>query len=224
MKLKLVAFAVGAVIVVGGGYAAYDYYAGNHVAVQNVIPANASAQAAGGAVEASKLDGQWNISADSKVYFSVTTSKETVNFEGSAVKGSWVLHSSDPSKMKAEAALDLKSISSGNSQRDEHVRGEKFLNAAANPEAKFTLKSIENFPKTWKEGEKVSFDMTGTLTVNGKPKDVTFKSDAVYSQDAIRMEGSTVVTFEDFGLKNPHAVVVSTENNVTVQLRLILKK
>ncbi|WP_248923928.1 YceI family protein [Paenibacillus hamazuiensis] len=227
MRLKMVAFAVGVIAVLGGGYAAYDYYAGNHVTVEGVIPAsgNNSVQAAAGVIEAAKLSGQWSIKQpDSKVYISVTTSKETVNIEAGSVTGVWTLDSADAGKMKAEAAVSLGSLQSGNGQRDNHIKGANYLDAAAHPEAKFALKGFENFPKEWKEGEKVSFNMNGTLTVKGISKDVTFKNDAVYSQGTIRMEGSTVVTFADFGMKNPHAVVLDTENNVTVQTRLVLEK
>ncbi|MBD0382637.1 YceI family protein [Paenibacillus sedimenti] len=225
MKLKLTAIAVGAVVVLGGAYYAYDYYAGNHVTIQEAVPASASSSQTQGsavAVDAGALNGQWNIHSDSKVYFSVTTSKETVNFEGSSVKGSWALNTTDPAKMTAEAIVGIDALQSGNSQRDGHVKGAQYLNAQTFPEAKFTLKSIDNFPKEWKEGEKVSFNMTGTLTIKDKSKDVTFKSDAVYSQGKINLGGTTVVTFDDFGMKNPHTVVLDTENNVKVTLSLVL--
>lgn len=98
------------------------------------------------------------------------------------------------------------------------------MNAAQFPEAVFTLKDFGNFPQEWKEGEKVSFDMNGTLTVKGISKDVTFKSEAMYSQGVISMEGSAVVTFDDFGMQNPHTVLLDSQNDVTVQLRLQLER
>lgn len=225
MKLKLAAVVAGAIIVLGGAYYAYDYYAGNHVTIQEAVPASAAASqggAAAAAVDAGKLNGDWTIQQNSKVYFSVTTSKETVNFENGTVKGNWVINTADPSKMSAEAAVGIDALQSGNSQRDGHIKGADYLNAQSFPEAKFTLKSIDNFPKEWKEGEKVSFNMTGTLTVKDKSKDVTFKTDAVYNQGVINLGGSTVVTFADFGMKNPHTVVLDTQNDVKITLSLIM--
>ncbi|WP_019535771.1 YceI family protein [Paenibacillus ginsengihumi] len=219
MNKKMVAFAAGVLVVLGGGYAAYDYFVGNHVTIQEAIPAAAPAQS-GTSVAASELDGVWSIRPDSKVYVSVTTSKETVNFEGSSVQGSWTVNTSDFSQMKVEAKLQIDSLQSGNAQRDNHVQGEKFLNAAQYPEAVFTLQDFANFPQEWKEGERVSFDMNGTLTVKGISKDVTFKSEAMYNQGVISMEGSAVVTFDDFGMQNPHTVLLDSQNDVTVQLRL----
>jgi polyisoprenoid-binding protein YceI len=225
MRRKLAALSAGVLVILGGGaYLAYDYYAGNHVAIQEVIPADAPVEAAAGPVDAEQLNGDWSLASDSKVYFSVTTSKETVNFEGSSVKGNWQLDTSDPAKVSAEAVLDVNTLQSGNSQRDGHVKGTRFLDAEQFPEAKFTVKTFDNLPAEWKEGEQVAFKMTGTLTVKGISKDVTFDSKAVYNQGAISMEGSSVVTFNDFGMENPHTVLLDTENNITVELRLILEK
>ncbi|NEW07880.1 YceI family protein [Paenibacillus sp. SYP-B3998] len=223
MKKKLVGFAVGAVIILGGAYYAYDYYAGNHVTIKEAIPVTATSNAASTkTVDVGVLNKEWSIQPDSKVYFSITTSKEKVNFEGGAVKGNWTLNVTDPAKMNAEAFVSIDNLQSGNSQRDGHVKGEDFLNAQAFPEAKFKLKSIDQFPKKWKEGEKISFNMTGTLTVKDKSKDVTFKTDAVYNQGVINLGGSTVITFDDYGMKNPHAVVLETENNIIITLSLLL--
>ncbi|WP_409343233.1 YceI family protein [Paenibacillus sp. MBLB4367] len=221
MNIKKAVISLGTLVVLAGGaYGAYDYFAGNHVTIQEVIPADAPVQAGAAVVEASKLNGQWSIQPDSKVYFSVTTSKETVNFEGGSVQGSWLIDTSDLNKMSGKGAVDINALQSGNSQRDGHIKGAEYLNASANPEATFTVKSFENFPKEWKEGSKAPFTMKGTLTIKGISKDVTFASEALYTQGAFKMEGSTVVTFHDFGMKNPHTVMLDTQNDVTVQLRL----
>ncbi|MEK3913202.1 YceI family protein [Paenibacillus sp. FSL H7-0331] len=229
MNIRKTVLALGvAAVLIGGGYAAYDYYAGNHITIQQVIPAAATSSASvptnsmTAAVPA-KLDGLWTIQPASKVYLSVTTSKETVNIEGASVKGTWVINTAEPNLMKAEGIVDTTVLQSGNPQRDNHVKGNDSLNTAKFPEAKFTVKSFDNFPKEWKEGSKVSFTMTGTLTIKDIAKDVTFTSEALYSQGALNVEGSTVVTFADYGMKNPHTVLLEAQNNVTVQLRLVLK-
>ncbi|WP_028611445.1 YceI family protein [Paenibacillus harenae] len=225
MPIKKTVISLGALVVLaGGGYFAYDYYAGNHVTIQEVIPADAPVQAGTAAVDPTELNGEWTIQPDSKVYFSVTTSKETVNFEGAAVNGSWTIDTVDPAKMSAQGVVDINALQSGNSQRDGHVKGEGYLDAAANPEATFTVNSFENFPQEWTEGAAAAFAMNGTLTVKGVSKDVTFDAEALYSQGSFKMEGSTVVTFNDFGMKNPHTVMLDTQNDVTVQLQLNLNK
>lgn len=92
------------------------------------------------------------------------------------------------------------------------------------PEAKFTVKSFDKSLTAWQEGVKVPFTMTGTLDVKGISKEVTFQNEAVYDQGLLKMQGKTVVTFADFGMKNPHTVMLDTENNVTLQLSLVFKR
>lgn len=211
------------VVLLGGAYGAYDYFAGNHVEIQSVIPAQAAAGGASGEViAADKLNRAWMIQQGSQAYFSVTTSKETVNFAGKSVKGSWNLNLNDPAKNTANGTVEIAALDSGNAQRDNHVKGADYLNAGQFPESTFTVKSFEKLPKEWKEGTSVPFLMAGTLTVKGISKDVTFESEAVYDKGTIKMEGDTVITFADFGMKNPHTVMLDTQNNVTVKLSLIL--
>lgn len=227
LKVKAAVIAAGLVVLAGGGaYAAYDYYAGNHVEVKEVISTTTTggtaAGAAGGAVAASAINGNWSIQPTSEVYFSVTTSKETVNFAVKSVKGSWQLNAADASQNKAEGTVDLNALDSGNGQRDNHIKGNDYLQVANHPQAVFTVKSFEQLPQEWKEGQAAPFKMTGTLSLRGMTKEVTFDSKAQYDQGQLKVEGSTVVTFADFGMKNPHTVGLETENNVTVQLRLVL--
>ncbi|MNO05015.1 hypothetical protein D3C81_2262350 [compost metagenome] len=60
--------------------------------------------------------------------------------------------------------------------------------------------------------------------MKGVDKDVVFQSQAVYNEGKLMLSGTTKVTFSDFGLTNPHNVVLETENEFTVQLELILAK
>lgn len=228
-------------VLLAGGYVAYDYYAGNHVEIEAVIPAagqpsagqQASGQPPGGQPApgststpsiADKLNGAWKVAAPSKVYFSVTTSKETVNFVGDQVRGEWQVDLAKSANMKGQGEADIASLSSGNGQRDGHIKGNDYLQASTHPKASFQVTSFEGVPSEWKEGQVVPLKMKGKLNVKGIDKEVTFDSNALYEQNQLKLSGSTVVTFGDYGMKNPHAVVLQTENNVTVRLELVLNK
>ncbi|MFD1954944.1 YceI family protein [Paenibacillus thailandensis] len=212
-----------AVLIVGGGvgYGLYDYYAGNHVQVESVIAAPAEG-GTGEAVDMELINGVWNIDPSSTVYFSVTTSKETVNFAVNNVSGSWTIDTADPSRMAGEGKIDLNAIDSGNSQRDGHIKEADYFNVEETPEATFTATSFEGVPAEWTEGQPFPFKMSGTMTVKGISKEVTFEGNGVYEGGQIKLESDTAVTFSDFGMTNPHRVVLDTENTVTVQLRLTL--
>ncbi|MBT2290326.1 YceI family protein [Paenibacillus albidus] len=242
MKRKTIALIAAAVIIVGGviAYTVMNKTLGNNIEIESVIPsqepgnagnnsaaaadASTSGEAAGAAVTAEQLNGDWTIADTSKVYWSVTTSKETVNFVDNLVQGSWKVNLDDPAAMTGEGIVELSGLDSGNAKRDEHVKGADFLDVTANPQAAFTAMSFSELPKEWTEGTAVPVQMDGTLTVKGTAKDVTFDAQAVYSGGQLMLSGTTKVTFADFGLTNPHSVVLDTENEFEVRLELVLSK
>ncbi|OWA37213.1 hypothetical protein B9G55_03855 [Saccharibacillus sp. O16] len=234
--------AAAAVVVIGGagGYAWMTNYLGNNVEIESVLPTQAAsnsntgatakaAEAAettpsGAAVAEGDLNGEWKIADTSKVYFSVKTSQEEVNFADNKVSGTWNVNVADPSKMSGKGAIEVEAIDSGNAQRDEHIKSDDFFQMSKYPQATFTADSFEGLPTEWKEGEVYDFTMGGTLTVKGMEKPVKFAAKASYQGGKLLLSGTTTVTFEDFGLKNPHSVVLSTENDIKVQLELSLEK
>lgn len=238
MKKKTLAW-VGAGVVVAGAVTAFillNNSLGNNVEIESVIPAQAqgsnssgtvaanAAETTGAAVTAEQLNGAWNIADNSKVYWSVTTSKETVNFINEEVTGTWNVNLEDATSMTGEGTVEMSALDSGNGQRDDHVKEADFLNVAEFPQSTFVVSSFSELPAEWTEDTAVPVEMQGTLTVKGVEKDVTFQSQAVYSGGQLLMSGTTTVTFEDFGLANPHSIVLETENNLEVRLELALTK
>ncbi|UQZ34964.1 YceI family protein [Paenibacillus sp. PK3_47] len=238
MKKKTWAW-VGAGVVIAGAITAFillNNSLGNNVEIESVIPAETqagnssgtaaanAAETAGAAVTAEQLNGAWTIADTSKVYWSVTTSRETVNFVNEEVAGTWNVNLADPAAMTGEGTLEMSALDSGNGQRDEHVKGADYLNIAEFPQSTFVVSSFSELPAEWTEGTAVPVEMQGTLTVKGVEKDVTFQSQAVYSGGQLLLSGTTTVTFEDFGLANPHSIVLETENNLEVRLELALNK
>lgn len=236
MKRKRIALIAAGVIMVGvvTGYTLLDKSLGNNVEIQSVIPGQGNDTAAGGAnstgasagvvVTAEQLNGDWTVTDTSKVYWSVTTSKETVNFVDNKVQGTWKVNIDDSTTMAGEGTVDMSALDSGNSQRDEHVKGEDFLSVAEFSQSTFVVKSFSELPTEWTEGATMPVEMQGTLTVKGVEKDVTFQSQAAYSEGHLMLSGTTTVAFSDFGLSNPHNVVLETENNLEVRLELVLTK
>ena len=230
--------AAAAVVVIGGGatYAFMTNYLGNNVEIESVLPTQAAANtestsgttteaaSTGAAVAAEDLNGTWNIADASKVYFSVTTSQETVNFVDDQVSGTWDVNVADAAQMKGSGAIEIDAIDSGNAQRDDHIKSDDYFQMSQYPQATFTATAFEGLPQEWTDGEVYDFTLDGTLTLKGIEKPVTFKAKASYQDGKLLLSGTAVVTFEDFGLANPHSVVLSTENDINVQLELTLEK
>lgn len=252
-KNTILIAAVAAVVIGGAGaYAWFDRYVGNNVEIESVLSPLAGEAAAepdsvataeAGAANAeggtdmngsaaqndtdsdlASLDGLWNISGESKVYWSVTTSRETVNFVNEAVKGSWNVNTNDAGAMTGEAVLDMTALDSGNGQRDGHVKSADYLDTDTYPEAAFTAQSISALPAEWAEGTAADIEISGILTVKGVEKEVTFAGQAMHRDGQLLLSATTRVTFGDFGMANPHTVVLETENDLNVQLELVLDK
>ncbi|WP_339222441.1 YceI family protein [Paenibacillus sp. FSL H8-0332] len=237
MKKRTIAITA-AIVIIAGAITAFilvNNSLGNKVEIESVIPeqaqdsgarkeGTANAAAAAAAVRPEQLNGNWNITEPSKVYLSVTTSKETVNFVDPSVKGTWKVNLEDASAMTGEGTVDMSALDSGTAQRDEHVKGADFLSVTEFPQSTFAVKSFSELPKEWTEGTAVPVKLQGTLTVKGIEKEVTFDAQALYSGGQLKLSGTTMVTFEDFGMSNPHSIVLDTENDLEVRLELTLSK
>jgi CubicO group peptidase (beta-lactamase class C family)/polyisoprenoid-binding protein YceI len=236
-KLLIITFSL-IVIALLGGYALYDYYAGNHIEIISVIkniespsssPSSSSPTSSPSSsptkatdLTESQLNKHWVINAESQVFFSVTTSKESVNFIAGKTQGDWNFNLTKPEQMKAKATIDVTGLDSGNSDRDNDIKGFQYFDTNSNPTASFEAQSFPQWPTKWREGEKIQFKMNGIITVKSIAKNVVVNCEAIYELNQIKLSGKTSVTFSDFGMTNPHTLVLSTENDVQIQLELIL--
>lgn len=221
----IIAGAAAALIV--GGTAAYggiNNFLGNNVEIESVMSGNTEPSGEAQTVSSEELTGAWALQDESKVYWSITTSQETVNFVNDAVTGAWSIDFAAPESMSAEGIMDMSALDSGNAQRDDHLQESDFFDVAAYPEATFTADTFTGLPEEWTEGEVVPVTIEGTMTVRGVEKDVTFFSEVSYQEGNLLLSGQTEVTFDDFGMENPHNVVVETENDVNVRLELVLSQ
>jgi len=79
--------------------------------------------------------------------------------------GSFTYDEKDPAKDKVEVTIKTGSIDTNHAERDKHIRGSDFLNAAKFPEAKFVSTAVK------KDGE--TYKITGDFTLNGVTKPIT---------------------------------------------------
>ncbi|HIW95425.1 MAG TPA: YceI family protein [Candidatus Corynebacterium gallistercoris] len=115
-------------------------------------------------------------------------------FSGKATSGTNLENAS------IEVTIDVASIDTRNSQRDEHLRAGDFFDAENHPQITFTSTSVEA-----KDDQTLA--VTGDLTIKGNTQSVTidfdFTGEAVdpWGQTRVGFEGSTVINRRDFGLE-----------------------
>ena len=124
----------------------------------------------------------------------------------------------------AEISVDMTTIVSNDSRRENAIRGA--VGASANPTATFVLSSPVDLPSGLADGETVTIDAVGDLTVNGVTNSTTFTINALVRDDGFGVvTGSTNIVFEDFDVQAPSApIVVSVDDNGIVEFQLIVAK
>lgn len=151
----------------------------------------------------------------------------TVSGKFNSFEGTVVSEKDDFSDAKISFSADIDSITTGNEQRDGHLKSADFFDAATHPKLSFVSTGI-----VCKSGS--DFDVTGDLTIRGVTRQVTLDVDFGGTQGDFY--GNTVAGFElngkinrqDFGLTwsavtEAGGIVVSDDVKLHMNVELIKK-
>ncbi len=122
----------------------------------------------------------------------------TVKGRFTGVKGTIMDHADDPTQSSVQAEIDARSISTGDEQRDAHLRSADFLDVENHPTITFRSTRIE--------GTRESFRVTGDLTIRGTTRQVTLDAEFngsgtnPYGKQVAGFSATTQINRKDFGL------------------------
>lgn len=140
------------------------------------------------------------------------TGRITVGADGKIV--------SDQSKF----VVDMKTLKSDSDKRDGFIQ-RSTLNTAEYPTAEFVPTATTGLPSPLPASGKVSFQLTGNLTVHGVTHPVTWNVTGQVDGDQITGQATTSFKFEDFGMSPPHVfVVLSVQDNINLQMNFQLSR
>ena len=128
--------------------------------------------------------------------------------------GSFMLDSENVSDNSVSLTIDAGSVDTNNKKRDDHLKGPDFFNAKEFPSISFTSSKVT--------GKGDDFQVTGTLTVLGKEKEITADMKMVgegedpWGNYRAGFEGSFTLDRTDFGMDFMKDGGLGTEVSVTL--------
>lgn len=146
----------------------------------------------------------------------------TVVGETNQVVGQILVNKQDPSKSQlGEIKIDVSTLATDNDLRNRTLRGRILeTDTPANQYATFVAKSLTGLPSSITVGQKVTFKITGDLTVHQVTKSVAFDASVtVVSDQQITGTASTTVKYSDFDISVPDVPSVTGLGD-TVKLAL----
>ncbi|MFF5968625.1 YceI family protein [Streptomyces collinus] len=147
------------------------------------------------------LSGEWVVDpAHSRIGFSVRHAMVTT------VRGCFLEYESrlyfdayDPTRSRADITLFTASVDTGVEQRDAHLVGRDFLDAATYPRMRFTSTGVQ-------QTDADLFSMSGELTIKGISRpvvlDMTYIGNVTdpFGYDRVGFDGTTTINRSDWGL------------------------
>jgi polyisoprenoid-binding protein YceI len=137
------------------------------------------------------------------------------------VSGSLTIEGTTVTETEIEG--DLTALQSDESRRDGQLSSQS-IETSQFPTATFVLTSPIDFGEVT-EGETVSVEAEGELTIHGVTNAVTIALEATLENDTIVVTGSTPIVFADYDIEKPRSVVVlSVEDHGEMELQLFFTK
>ena len=137
------------------------------------------------------------------------------------VTGSMTLDGAQVSAV--DLTVDMKSVSSDNSQRDGQFQG-RIMATSTYPTATFKLTQPLVVSSVPTDSTVVNAKATGDLTLHGVTKSVTFDLAAQRDGANIKVNGTIPVVFADYRIANPSAGPATTEDHGVLEFLVVFEK
>lgn len=118
---------------------------------------------------------------------------------------------------------DISQFTSDSGRRDNAIR-DRFLESARFPDVTFSITQVEGLPETYREGEEVSLQIMGDLTVREVTNPVTFDTVVKLEGNTLSGSATTTILMSDYGF-GPISIagILNTEDEVKVTLDFVAR-
>lgn len=137
-----------------------------------------------------------------------------------AIVGEIVLDAEGNPLAGSRIDIDLRTLQTDETRRDNYLRTNS-LESDTYPLATFILTGVENWEGSLADGDEVTFDMVGDLTVHGVTREVTWESTATLADDVLTGTATVEVEMGDFDIEKPSVgFVLSLDETVKLDLAI----
>lgn len=155
----------------------------------------------------------------SSIGFSIRHFVSKVPGKFTKVAGKISYDAANPAASTVEATIQSTSISTENTQRDDHLRSADFLDVAKFPAIKFKSSA-------WKKTGEGTFDVTGDLTIKDVTKPVVLKvtllgvGPGMNNTQLSGWEATTTINKAEFNVKDPAMLDAALGDDVAITLNI----
>ena len=137
------------------------------------------------------------------IRFDLDAPLEAISGTGNGISGTITFDPDNPAATSGRIVLQTASLMVPNASMREHLHGENWLNASANPEIVFEAVTVEVKNQ---DGNRVETHVTGNLTLNGVTREITVPVSFTHLPDRLadrtggRMQGDLLVVRSQFSV------------------------
>lgn len=113
--------------------------------------------------------------------------------------------------------VDMTTLKTDEARRDNFIR-RNTLRTSQYPTAEFTIDSVQGFPTDYVENTEVLLTLSGTMTIRGTGKPVTWQVKARQAGDVLTATADTDIKMTDFGLNPPDVGFAKAKDDVHIQV------
>ena len=125
--------------------------------------------------------------------------------------------------MVGPITIDISAFKSDSDRRDKAIQ-DKWLESATYPIATFTPTEITGLPETYTDGEEITLQITGDLTVRETTTPVTFETTGQITGEEMTGTATTTIQMTDFGFEPPDiAGVLKAENDAKITFDFVAR-
>jgi polyisoprenoid-binding protein YceI len=170
----------------------------------------------------SDANGEWTLTTDSLVGYRV---KEVLFGQATEAVGrtqnvSGKLSITDNTLSAATFEVQMGTITSDAEKRDNQFNG-RIMDVNTYPTSVFTLTQPIVMPANATSGDLITASATGTLSLRGTTKPVTFDLEAQVKGDKFSVAGAIKIVFDEWGIPNPGFGGITTDQDGLLEFLLV---